>query len=92
MPFIARTIDNLVATSSGFVIFEKVRAHFTAIGLLSLKMTVSSSENIWQVTQKLKVSHRTILALGNFFMTLRYVAAALHLVRANMAFKDPPAR
>jgi len=55
-------------------------------------MTVSSSENIWQVVQKLKVSHRTILALGNFFMTLRYVAAALHLVRANMAFKDPPAR
>jgi hypothetical protein len=55
-------------------------------------MTVSSSENIWQVAQKLKVSHRMISALGNFFMTLKYVEAALCLVRANMAFEDPPAR
>jgi hypothetical protein len=76
----------------GFVIFEKVHAHFTTIRLLSLKITVSLSENIWQVAQKLKVSHRMISALGNFFMTLRYVAVALCLVRANMAFKDPPAR
>jgi len=55
-------------------------------------MIISSSENIWQVRQKLKVSHRMISALGNFFMTRRYMAAALHLVRANMAFEDPPAR
>lgn len=78
--------------SSGFVIFEKVHVYFTTIRLLSLKRTVSSPENIWQVKQKLKVSHRMISVLGSFFTTLRYVAAVLQLVRANMVFKDPTAR
>jgi len=64
-------------------------ACFATIMLLSLKITVSLPENIWQVTQKLKVSHRMISVLGSFFMTLKYVAAALCLVRTNVVVEHP---